>query len=78
MAEHHDIHCDLDASLAQLGVHEIEERLELAPLLAAPGELQPGDACQCSCTCDDTPEDPIQEIIDAARDMRLAIDGLGY
>ena len=48
---------ELEASLARLGVRELEERLELSPLLAA-GGVQDTDACRCSCECDDTPDDP--------------------
>lgn len=48
---------DLEASLARLGVRELEERLELSPLLAG-ADVQDTDACRCECVCDDTPEDP--------------------
>ena len=49
---------DLEASLARLGVRELEERMELSPLLAA-ADVQDSDACTCSCVCDDTPDDPL-------------------
>ncbi|HPF69310.1 MAG TPA: hypothetical protein PLQ13_01465 [Candidatus Krumholzibacteria bacterium] len=75
MAEHRDTDLDLEASLAPLGVHELEERLELAPLLAAPGDLQPSDACSCSCSCDDTPDDPIDQILEQLRTIKPGIDG---
>ena len=48
---------ELAASLARLGVRELEERMELSPLLSDPGVLEP-EACQCSCRCDDVPPDP--------------------
>lgn len=48
---------DLEASLARLGVRELEERMELSPLLTA-GDVQDSDFCQCSCTCEDLPPDP--------------------
>lgn len=49
---------DLEASLARLGVRELEERMELSPLLAA-ADVQDSDACTCSCVCDDMPDDPV-------------------
>ncbi|MFO7608065.1 MAG: hypothetical protein R6X35_02530 [Candidatus Krumholzibacteriia bacterium] len=52
---------DLEASLARLGVHELEERLELSPLLAA-ADVQDTDACRCECVCDDTPDDPFDRL----------------
>ena len=48
---------DLDAALARLGVRELEERMELSPLLTG-ADVQDSDACRCECVCDDTPEDP--------------------
>jgi hypothetical protein len=47
----------LEAGLARLGVHELEERLELAPLLAPDAPIGT-EACHCSCSCDDLPYDP--------------------
>ncbi len=58
---------DLEASLARLGVRELEERMELSPLLTA-GDVQDSDACECSCSCD-VPWDPILE--DTMRNMRM-------
>ena len=52
---------DLEASLARLGVRELEERMELSPLLAA-GDVQDTDFCSCSCTCDDIPDDPLDPL----------------
>ena len=34
----------------------LEERLELSPLLVDPG-LENADRCECSCSCDDLPDD---------------------
>lgn len=51
----------LEASLARLGVHELQERLELSPLLAA-ADVQDADACRCECVCDDTPDDPFERL----------------
>jgi hypothetical protein len=48
---------DLEASLARLGVREVEERLELSPLLTT-GDVQDNDYCHCECTCDTTPDLP--------------------
>jgi len=43
-------------SLRRLGVTELEERLELSPLLAGSG-LEPAEGCRCSCECDDVPNE---------------------
>ena len=53
---------ELAASLARLGVRELEERMELSPLLSGPGELEPS-ACRCSCECDDVPPDPTDPLL---------------
>ena len=45
---------DLEASLGRLGVREIEERMELSPLLADAG-IGETDGCSCSCRCDSVP-----------------------
>lgn len=57
---------ELAASLERLGVREIEERMELSPLLSDAG-IGDTDGCNCSCRCDVTPqEEPqIPENIDA-------------
>ena len=47
---------DLEESLQRLGVRDLQERLELSPLLAST-ELVEADRCTCSCTCDEVPED---------------------
>ena len=45
---------ELEASLGRLGVQELEERMELSPLLADPG-VGETDGCTCSCRCDSVP-----------------------
>lgn len=64
MAHRHDNRdaADLGASLARLGVRELDERMELSSLLAA-GDTQDTDFCHCECTCDDTPEDPTDPLV---------------
>ena len=47
---------ELTASLARLGVKELEERMEVSPLLAA-SDTQVLDRCVCE-TCCSTIEDP--------------------
>ena len=50
---------ELTESLRRLGIRELEERLELSPLLVDPG-LENADRCECTCSCDDlpTPDNP--------------------
>ena len=58
---HHDEldNLELTESLRRLGIRELEERLELSPLLVDPG-LENADRCECTCSCDDlpTPDNP--------------------
>ncbi|MCP4573733.1 MAG: hypothetical protein GY838_15345 [bacterium] len=48
---------ELEASLDRLGVQELEERMELSPLLAD-GGIGDTDRCSCACSCDWSPSDP--------------------
>ena len=41
---------ELTASLARLGIKELEERMEVSPLLAAP-DAQEFDRCFCESCC---------------------------
>ena len=47
----------LEESLLRLDIHELEERLELAPLVADPA-LEGADGCRCFCDCSYDPSDP--------------------
>jgi len=64
---------DLAASLTRLGVRELEERMELSPLLAG-GGTEAADRCTCSCECDDMPypDDGVPPVMDDP------ISGKGY
>lgn len=41
---------ELQASLERLGIRELEERMEVSPLLAAP-DIQVTDRCECGFGC---------------------------
>ncbi len=43
----------IEAGLERLGVRELEERMELSPLLAD-GGVGDTDNCECTCRCDNT------------------------
>ena len=47
---------DLETSLQRLGVQDLQERLELSPLLAGDG-FGEADGCRCTCDCDTLPPD---------------------
>ncbi|RKZ11809.1 hypothetical protein DRQ50_12965 [bacterium] len=47
---------DLETSLQRLGVQDLQERLELSPLLAGDG-FGDADGCRCTCDCDTIPDD---------------------
>ena len=53
---------ELTASLARLGIKELEERMEVSPLLAA-ADVQTLDRCSCESCCSTidvpTPYDPV-------------------
>lgn len=42
---------NLEDSLQRLGVTDLQERLELSPLLAGDG-VGEADGCRCTCECD--------------------------
>ena len=53
MNRNHD-HADLDASLKRLGIRELEERMEVAPLLAdmgGAGDMTQPNAMEMCCVC---------------------------
>ncbi|HPF34925.1 MAG TPA: hypothetical protein P5571_06550 [Candidatus Krumholzibacteria bacterium] len=50
----------IDESLARLGVEELEERLEFAPILAGDGVVGAHDCCSNFCSC----EVKLPEIVD--------------
>ncbi len=52
---------DVEPTLAQLGVEEVRERLEVTPLLATGGGEQGVDGCDCHCDCSIPKPTPVQD-----------------